>query len=401
MGTIGVPSGDELLQPADVVIIGGGVIGVATAFWAGRAGLKVVCLERRDGLGTLTTALSEECFRAQFTEPANIRMMKASIEFFERFAEMTGLEDCDLGLKQQGYLFVSGSEDGPRVLRERVELQRQHGLGDVEYLDGNEVRRRFPFIGPRATAGTFRARDGWLSTHALTYGLARATAGGRFWLRTEATGLVVDGRGVCGVETNRGRIATRRVVLATGPFAEVTAARFGATVPITAVRRHKVVITGYPEIPQAAPMTIDDATGAYWRPESGGAALGWALPEPPMEPREVVPTDWTFPAVVLEAVSQLSPLWEGIAPRLRREQVYLSAGQYPCTPDNNPVIDAYDPIPGLYLNVGYGGHGIMASPEGGRLLAELLIGRAPAEVEPFRLRRFGADGQAARESMVI
>ncbi|MCL6432139.1 MAG: FAD-binding oxidoreductase [Anaerolineae bacterium] len=401
MGTIGVPSAADLSQPADVVIVGGGVIGVATAFWAGRAGLRVVCLERRDGLGTLTTALSEECFRAQFTEPANIRMMKASIEFFERFAEMTGLEDCDLGLKQQGYLFVSGAEDGPRVLRERVELQRQHGLDDVEYLDGDEVRRRFPYIGPRATAGTFRARDGWLSTHALTYGMARATAGGRFWLRTEATGLIVDGHGVAAVETNRGRIATRRLVLATGPFAAVTAARFGAMVPVTAVRRHKVVITGYPEIPESAPMTIDDGTGAYWRPESGGAALGWALPEAPMEPGETVPTDWTFPALVLEAVSELSPFWEGIAARLRREQVYLSAGQYPCTPDNNPVIDAYDPIPGLYLNIGYGGHGIMASPEGGRLMAELLMGRMPAEVEPFRLSRFATGGQAARESMVI
>jgi sarcosine oxidase subunit beta len=81
--------------------------------------------------------------------------------------------------------------------------------------------------------------------------------------------------------------------------------------------------------------------------------------------------------------------------------VHLSAGQYPCTPDNNPVIDAYDPIPGLYLNIGYGGHGIMASPEGGRLMAELLMGRMPAEVQPFRLSRFATGGQATRESMVI
>ncbi|MDI7275501.1 MAG: FAD-binding oxidoreductase [Anaerolineae bacterium] len=401
MGTIGIPSPDDLSRPADVVVVGGGVIGVATAFWAGRAGLSVVCLERRDGLGTLTTALSEECFRAQFVEPANIRMMKASIEFFERFAEMTGLQDCDLGLRQQGYLFVSGEEDGPESLRRRVELQRRQGLDDVEFLDGDEVRRRFPYIGPRATAGTFRARDGWLSTHALTYGLARATQGGRFWLRTEATGLILDGQGVAGVETSRGPVATRRVVLATGPYAAATAARFGAGVPVVAVRRHKVVITGHPEIPESAPMTIDDASGAYWRPEAGGAALGWALPEPPMEPGETVPTDWTFPALVLEAVSTLSPFWERVAAGLRREEVFLSAGQYPSTPDNNPVIDAYAPIPGLYLNVGYGGHGIMASPEGGRLLVELLLGHAPAEAEPFRLERFSSETRTAQESMVI
>ncbi len=80
MGTIGVPTAEDFPGTADLAIIGGGIIGVATAFWAGRAGLSVVCLERRDALGSLTTAASEECFRAQFSEPENIRMMKASID---------------------------------------------------------------------------------------------------------------------------------------------------------------------------------------------------------------------------------------------------------------------------------------------------------------------------------
>ena len=122
MGTISIPSVEDLPRTADMVIVGGGVIGVATAFWAGRAGMRVVCLERRDGLGTLTTAASEECFRAQFSEPDNIRMMKASIGFFERFAEETGLDDCDLGLRQQGYLFLSKAEDGLEALGRRVAI---------------------------------------------------------------------------------------------------------------------------------------------------------------------------------------------------------------------------------------------------------------------------------------
>lgn len=401
MGVIGVPTAEDFPRVADIVVIGGGIIGVSTTYWAGRAGLKAICLERRKGLGTLATAASEECFRAQFLEPENIRMMKASIEFFERFGEVTGFGDYDLGLHQQGYLFMSGVEDGVDRLRKRVEWQRQHGLDDVEFLLGDEVRRRFPFAGPRVVAATFRARDGWLSTHALTYGLARAASQARFCLRTEVTSLATDRQGVAGVETNRGSIATRNVVLAAGPFAGVLAASFGATVPFAAVRRHKVVITGYPEIPPDAPMTVDDSTGAYWRPETGGGALGWALPEPATAPTENVPTDWTFPAVVLEGVSALTPFWERVAERLRRDDVFLSAGQYPCTPDENPIIDAYAPLPGLYLSVGYGGHGIMASPEGGRLLVEILLGRAPAEAEPFRLDRFERSSARPRESMVI
>ncbi len=402
MGAIGVPSAEEFPRTADVVIVGGGIIGVATAFWASRAGLRVACLERRQGLGTLTTAASEECFRAQFVEPENIRMMKASIEFFERFAEMTGLSGCDIGLRQRGYLFLSGDEEGPAWLRARVDLQRRCGLDDVEWLSGDEVRRRFPFVGPQVTAATYRARDGWLSVHELTYGLARAATAAQFCLQTEAIGLTVDAQGVAAVETSRGPLATRRAVIAAGPFAGAVAARFGASLPVLPVRRHKVVITGYPEIPQDAPMTIADSTGAYWRPEAGGAALGWALPEPPGEPLESVPTDWMFPALVLEAVAELVPLWAQIAARLRRQDVHLTAGQYPSTPDENPIIDAYDPIPGLYINAGYGGHGIMASPEGGRLLVDIMLRRALPVANPFRLERFNRPVPAqAKESMVI
>ena len=289
MGAIEVPSAEEFPPTADVIIIGGGIIGVGTAFWAGRAGLRTVCLERRDGLGSLTTAASEECFRAQFAEPENIRMMKASIEFFERFAEFTGLEGYDIGLRQQGYLFITAADGGLEMLGQRVDVQRQHGLDDVELLRGDEVRRRFPFVAPRVTAATFRARDGWLSTHALTYGLARATVSGRFCLRTEATGLLLDGQGVAGVATSRGPIATRKAVLATGPFASVAEPRFGVSVPVTAVRRHKVVITGYPEIPRDAPMTIDDR-----RARTGGrrrVAERWAGPSlnPPANRRRTSP----------------------------------------------------------------------------------------------------------------
>lgn len=106
--------------------------------------------------------------------------------------------------------------------------------------------------------------------------------------------------------------------------------------------------------------------------------------------------------MVLEAVSELSPFWGAIAQRLRRDDVFLSAGQYSTTSDNKPIIDAYAPVPGLFLNVGYGGHGIMASPEGGRLLVDLLLGSVSSEANPFRLARFGSlSPEQSQESMVI
>jgi len=401
MGRITVPQVGDLPRSADIVIIGGGIIGCATAFYATEAGFDTVVLERRDGLGTLTTAASEECFRAQFDEPENVRMVVESIAVFEDFAEVVRVPGCDINIHQQGYLFLTAAEEGPELLKKRVQHQHSIGLSDVEFLDGDEVRRRFPYVGPTVLGATFRAKDGWLSTHELTYGFGKGSSA-FFALRTAATGIRVDAQGVSAVATTRGEISTRCVVIAAGPFAGIVASWVGVQLPLSNLRRQKVVLGSVPLVPRDAPMTIDQDTGVYWRPEVGGAAMGWALPEEPSEPMEQVPTDWTFPAVVLEGVARLVPFWQQVAEALTRDNIFLSAGQYTCTPDNKPIIGPYSSVPGLYLNLGYAGHGIMASAGGARLLVDLIIDpRANAE-NPFRYERFaGKDFKVSAEGMVI
>jgi len=405
MGSITVPEPRDFPALADVVIIGGGIVGSATAFYASRAGLKTLVLERRLGLATLTTASSLECIRAQFEEPENIAMMKASIEVFENFAEAMGLpDDYDIGLHQQGYLFLTEDPDGPTLLKERVERQRRLGLEDVEFLPGDEARARFPYLSPRVTAATYRARDGWLSSHETTYGFAKGSAA-RFFLDTEVIGFLLDEQGVAGVETQRGTVHSRAVVIAAGPFSGRLAQLAGAELPLSVLRRHKVIIGRHPLIPHDAPMTVDLGSGAHWRPEGPGAALAWAeaLPEEPGEPLEQVPADWTFPALVMEAVARLSPFWEQIAAHLKTSNLFLSAGQYTVTPDHKPIIGPYPQIPGLYLNVGYSGHGVMGSPAGGRLAVDLITGRALETENPFNYDRFarGTAPAARGEKMAL
>lgn len=401
MGRLMVPQAAEFPGSADVVIIGGGVIGCATAFFVSRAGLDAVVLESKDGLGTMTTAASEECFRAQFDEPENISMMLESIAVFEDFANVVHVPDCDISIHQQGYLFLTANQQGQELLSTRVQRQRGSGLSDVEFLDGDEVRKRFPFIGPKVRAATFRAKDGWLSAHELTYGFAKGSTA-LFALRTPATGLRLDAHGVAAVVTTRGQISTRCVVVAAGPFTKAVLSWAGVDLPLICLRRQKVIVADVPQVPPEAPMTIDQDTGAFWRPEVGGAAMGWALPEEPSEPVERVPTDWTFPAVVLDGVSRLTPFWDDVAQTLGRDKVFLSAGQYTCTPDHKPVIGPCCEVPGLYVNGGYSGHGIMASPAGARLIVQLILDPAASGDNPFRCDRFAEqDLSVCAESMVL
>lgn len=399
----------QLPRTADVVIIGGGIIGCASAFFLHRAGLRCVIVERLPTLAGLATAQSMEAMRAQFVEPENLAMMSESIAFYKRFGAETGLgepdEPYDIGLRQQGYLFLTTQADGPTRFRRRVADQHALGLTDVEYLAPNEIRRRFPFVTGDVTAATFRAQDGWLSANEATLGFAAASRA------TQALGVTVTGfrrndrgsdrRGVSGVETDAGPIDAGVVIVAAGPYSQRVAALAGVDLPLVNLRRHRVTIGGHPLIPQGAPMTIDQDTGAHWRPESGGAALAWAQShEQPMEPVDHVRPNPEFPFEVLEGVSRLCAFWEDVAGTLKKNQVHLGAGQYTLTPDDRPIIGPHEALPGLYFNCGYGGHGVMAAPGGGRLLADLVTGEVADRDNPFSHRRLASLEFAAHQRLL-
>lgn len=377
----------DLPPTAEAVIVGGGISGAASAFFLARAGLKAIVLERLSALAALTTSQSLEGMRAQFVEPENVAMMRESIAFYEAFAERTGLRDYDIGVHQQGYLFLTTQPGGLEAFRQRVGAQHRLGLTDVELLDGAQVRDRFPYISEEVTAGTFRQRDGWLSAHEAAYGFARSSAA-QVFPDTQVTDITLTAGRVSGVVTVHGSVATPIVVLAAGPYSARVAASAGVELPLNIIRRHRLTIGQHALIPQGAPMTVDQDTGAHWRPESPGAALAWAQPnEPPGEPVDEVIPNAMFPFEVLEGVSRLCPFWIEVAESLKRDQVFLTAGQYTVTPDDKPIIGPHPDVAGLYFNLGYSGHGVMAAPGGGRLLADLVTGGMEDEDNPFSFCR--------------
>jgi sarcosine oxidase subunit beta len=386
MGRIFTPSESDLGNP-DAVVVGGGIVGVSTAFWLSRAGLDVVVVEMRDGLSTLTTPASAECFRAQFTEPAMAQLAVPSIEMFENFDDIIGIPGYSISIKQQGYLFLTDDPQTVGDLKENVQQQHNLGVEDSEFIERDEILTRFPFVAPSVLAATFRQRDGWLSCHETTQGFAKG-CDATFLINTRVTGIQLDEQGVCGVETNRGNLQTRVVVNTAGPFAGEVGRLVNLDLPLEPVRRQKVYIKTSVAIPQDAPFTIDVNNNSYWRPEPGGVIVGWVdSDEPVSPPSEKIHTDWEFPAIALEKVKRLTPFFEDVEKAVRQPDMNTSAGHYVYTPDDQPLIGPVPEVPGFYVNCGYWA-GVMLSPEAGKRIADLVTGKMDPKDNPLRPTRF-------------
>jgi sarcosine oxidase subunit beta len=381
---------DDLPESADLVIVGGGIVGAATAFHAARAGLKPLLLERRPALSTLTTAAATGGFRLQFDNQEELALVRESVEIFLNFAAVTGQTTYDAGIRQQGYLWLATEPETAARQRELVAMQHGWGQTDIELLNGDEVRYRFPYIAQTVIQARFRQGDGFCKPKRIALGFA-AGSGTDVLVNCGVTGFHIAGGRVTGVATTRGTVRAGAVVIACGPLSGLLAETAGIELPIETVRRQKVVLPDVPGVPADAPMTIDEETGAHWRPALRGAYLLFTDPATPATPpTEDVPTESAFAFSLLDpaspvAVARVAPFWREVWAE-NRVNWLMQAGQYTMTPDHRPLIGPTG-VDGLWVNTGYSGHGVMGSPAGSRLLVDLLTGARPPADNPFRLDR--------------
>jgi sarcosine oxidase subunit beta len=391
------------MQTADVVIVGGGCMGAATAYHLTLHGAgRVILVEREAQLGTGSTGKNAGGVRHQFSDPANIALSRESIALFERFESAIG---HPIDFWQDGYLFLLSSAASERRFSESVALQRALGI-DVGWLSAAEAAALAPGLDVAGVrAATFCAKDGIADPNGVTMGFAKAAqARGLTVLRdTEVLGIDVDRGAISGVATSAGPIATRTVVNAAGPWAGQVAAFAGAPLPITPERRH--IFIAQPAsggswddpphagtTPRSRVMVIDFDTTFYFHRE--GAGLLFGMGDPDERPGFDTTVRWDFlPAVTDVAVRRLPALAEASV-------THAWAGLYEMTPDHNPVIGPAGPA-GLYAIAGFSGHGFQQAPAAGRVLADLILGRDPrVDLTPFSYARF-ARGQSVGELNVV
>jgi sarcosine oxidase, subunit beta len=355
---------------ADVVIIGAGIVGASIAYHLTAAGSrKVLVLERESATGKGSTGKSMGGVRAQFSTPVNIQMSLYSIPFYSSFEERLGYP-CDY--RPQGYLFCATSEAHLKYLRANYEKQVALGLKGVRLVAGSEIRERFPLLrGDDIVGGSFCATDGFVDPYSAMNGLMTWASDHGATLRKNATvtALVRDRRGISGVKSTAGEIATRTVVNCAGAWAAGVARLADVDLPVEPLRRMLVPSEPFDRFPHTAPMIIDMSNGFHFRPESRGFLLAWNDPEEtPGFKTEFEPA---FVEKILTRAADRVPCFAELPINPRRAW----AGLYEMTPDHHPILGEAPAVPGFFLANGFSGHGVMHAPATGRVLSDLILTR--------------------------
>jgi sarcosine oxidase, subunit beta len=379
---------------ADVVIVGGGVVGASAAYHLAAAGAgSVVLLERADAVATGSTGACAGGFRHQFSSRINIELSLASVPMILGFTEEHGLP---LDVVQDGYLFLVRDDDAWNDFRRGAELQRSLGV-DARLLSAEEAAEIAPGIAIDDVVGaTFCPDDGIADPAGLTQGYATAArrAGAELELGTEVRAIETDATAVTGVRTANGVIATHTVVDAAGPWAGVLAETAGVHLPLEPIPRMVVTTGAFPGAPTRRTLVIDAATTYYFHKEGDGVLTGMGgRDERPSFSTEV---DHLF------VEEELLPTAVRLFPPIEHAGVArMWAGLYEMTPDRHPIIGA-SPVEGLFLANGFSGHGFQHAPVVGKLLAELIVdGRArTVDIASLGLDRFER-GDLVMEGRVV
>lgn len=392
-----------MAETADVVIIGGGIVGSSVAYHLAESGCsKVVVLEREAQQGLGSTGKATGGARAQFATAINIQMSLYSIEFFAHCEEATGYPS---GYQPRGYLFVATNEKHLDYLKANRERQNAAGLRNVEILSAQDVASMIPQLRvDDVTGGSFCQTDGFVDPPGIMRAfMSRAREkGAQLRLSTGVTGIEVDGHGVAGVSTTRGRIQTRAVVNAGGAWAAEVARLAGVEIPVAPLRRQLVSTAPFPKLPDRMPMVIDMSDGFHFRPDyqagAGAAGVLMAWPDPDETPGFKLEFDPLFIEKVLSRARQRVPCLADVSVERSR----CRAGLYEMTPDHHAIIGEAPGLPGLYLVNGFSGHGVMHSPAAGRIVSEMiLLGQARLlDATPLGAERFAA-GRLFEETAIL
>lgn len=378
----------DVRTSADVVIIGGGIVGSSIAYQLTEAGCRnVVVLERERHQGKGSTEKSMGGVRAQFSTDVSIRMSLFSIPFFRDFEQITGHPS---GYRSQGYLFIATRPAQMSYLRTNYEKQIAAGLKTVQLISSDKIVEMVPQVRSEdVIGGAFCSTDGFVDPHSVMTGFALRAVdqGAEIVCDAFVTGIDRDVKGVAAVRSTKGTVTTRTVVCAAGAWSSHVGELAGVDLPIRPLRRMLVPTEPFDKISHAAPMTVDMATGFHFRPEGLGLLMAWNDPEE--KPGFKTDFDRAFVEKILARGVHRFPVLEEAQVNPARGW----AGLYEMTPDHHPILGRVHAVEGFCVAAGFSGHGVMHSPASGKIMADLILKGTTELIDARTLdsARFGED----------
>ena len=383
--------GRELPPRADVVVIGGGVIGTSAAFHLAEAGTDVLLLERAE-LASGSTSKAAGGVRAQFSDALNIAVGLRSLDAFERFPERPGAE---IDLHRVGYLFLLDREEDVSSFERSIALQNELGVPS-RFVSLEEAGALSPLAGlDGVIAATFSPLDGHAAPEAVTLGYAAGARAHGATVATgcEVTGIVVDDGVVRSVGTAAGDVATGIVVCCAGAWSRTVGAMVGVDIPVEPVWREITYTAPVADLPETMPLTVDFSTGFYFHREGPGLLFGMGDRDQPAGFDEPTDPDWLLR--VLEVAERRCP---------RLPDLGLAGGwkgYYEVSPDHNALVGEAASVSRFLYATGFSGHGFLQGPAMGEILRDLVLGHEPfIDVAPLSAERF-SHGAGRPERNVI
>jgi len=373
---------------ADVLIVGAGVIGAATAFHLTRLGAGSVTVLDRASVGSGMSSRSSALVRMHYTFPPEVDLAVRSDIMFDAWTELTGRPSC---VRRTGFVRLVHNEEAD-LLRANVAMQRDRGA-QAEVIDATELSRLAPGLRTDdVKCAAWEPRGGYGDGAIVAGDLLAATreAGACYRPNTPVRALITDGERVTGVETDAGPVYAGVTVLACGVWSPPLLAAAGIDLPIE-TELHHVAVVRHPPGGGASVACIDSTTQTYFRPEAGGQmTLVGGFTGPRGADPDRVPANaqsGELAGLIGSAARRVPALADGgIAAGI--------TGVYDMTPDARPMLGEVAGRPGLVLAAGFSGMGFKISPAVGEALAELIVagGASQVDLAAFRPGRF-ADGE--------
>ena len=352
---------------AEVVVIGGGIMGASIAFHLAEAGVTDVVVVEQGSLGSGSSAKPLGGVRATFSDANNVQLGLRSLRAYETFADRFGI---DIGLRQVGYLFLCRSEAELAAVEASVRLQNRLGCNSrmVSAAEACEIN---PLLEPGPLLGaSFSPQDGYAEPARVVAGYARAATalGVRFCEYTEVFELATDTAGGHHVRTQRGCVRAGTVIITAGAWSTKLGAMLGVHLPVQAVRRQVGFTPQLARPHPTVPFTLDLSTTLYFHNYRNGLLLGISnADEDPGFCREFS-YGWTRAFDAAAAV---------VAPSLVGQPLVGGwAGLYENTPDHNAMIGKAA-VPGVLYATGFSGHGFLQGPAVGEIVRDLYLDRDP------------------------